>query len=380
MKKHLFILAFFFASVHLEAQTFTAKYLTLSKVFDELVNAYGNAKGKPDLVLIPNAEMENYCIAGYFASPKPTIKVDEKLYDICTSLGADSLNAISIILSHELAHYYNDHNWCSDFAFAIRNTTLGKKIIAETKSNNLSHEREADNFGLYHSCMAGFKPFGVDSSLLEKIYKAYDLPPKMVGYPTKAERIGICKEAQKQIAKLYAEFIEGDSAIARKDFENAIKCFENLTKYFPSRENYSNAGTAKTLWALQLKPLERIEFEDTNFFYPIEIDHESRLRDNGSRSLDDNDAQKMNELLQSAAKDFEKAISIDPHYDIAYVNLACVFDLQENPESSIGEIKKMPLSDQNKDNALRILAISYYHSGNDKKANEIFSILQTLRH
>lgn len=382
MKKYLFILAFLFVFIHVKAQSFTAKYNTLSKVFDELVNAYGNPKGKPDLVLIPVAEKESYCIAGYFASPKPTIKVDEKLFDICTSMGADSLNAISIILSHELAHYYNDHNWCSDFAFAIRNTTLGKKIIAETKSNNLSHEREADNFGLYHSCIAGFKPLGVDSTLLEKIYKAYSLPSKMVGYPTKTERIGICKEVQRQIAKLYAEFVEGDSSISHNDYNKAIKCFEDLNKHFPSRENYNNVGTAKALLALQLKPLERIEFEDTNFFYPIEIDHESRLKENGSRSVSDEDAKKRDSLLQSAKRDFEKAISLDPEYDIAYINIACIFDLMEKPKASIGKIEELPQQKQNTKSAFRILGIAYYHlwiinghSDDKEKSKEIFAKL-----
>jgi len=372
MKRYLIVLLLLFAFIYSEAQPFTAKYITLTRVFNTLVNAYGNAKGKPNLVLIPIAEKESYCIAGYFTTPKPTIKVDEKLFDICMGFGTDSLNALSIVLSHELAHYYNDHNWCSDFAFAIRNTPIGKKIAAETKNNNLSHEREADNFGLYHSCIAGYKPFGADSALLEKIYKSYDLPTKMAGYPTKAERIGICKEAEKQIAKLYSEFKEGDSAIYHKDFERAIRCFEDLTKYFPSRENYHNAGTAKALWALRLKPLERIEFDDANFYYPIEVDHVSRLYGSGHRSLDEHDAKKMDELLQSAKRDFEKAITLDPDYEKAYINLACVFDLLGNPESAIGKIKELPANKQEQQRAYRILGIAYYHLGNKEKSEEMF--------
>ena len=49
------------------------------------------------------------------------IKVDLKFYQLCQTFGNDSLNALSIVISHELAHYYYDHNFCTDFAFAIKN-------------------------------------------------------------------------------------------------------------------------------------------------------------------------------------------------------------------------------------------------------------------
>ena len=369
----LILLAF----IDLKAQDINAKNNTLNKVFNDLVNAYGNPKGKPALIFISKNQGQNY-IAAYF-SDTPNIKVDEKLFDICMQMGADSLNALSIILSHELAHYYNDHNWCGDYAFAIRNTPIGKQIKAEAKSNKINHEREADYHGLYYCCIAGYHPFGVYRRLLNGIYLAYRLPEKMEGYPTKKERETICTVAEREIRQRYSQFVQGDSAISHKDYEKAIKCFEELNTHFASRENYNNAGTAKTLWALKLKPLERIEIEDTNFFYPIEIDHESRLKDNGSRSVSDGEAKKMDTLLQSAKKDFEKAISLDPNYDIAVVNLACVFDLMEKPKAAIGKIEELPQQKQITKSAFRILGIAYYHlwiinghSDDKEKSKEMF--------
>ena len=84
----------------------------------------------------------------------------------------------------------------------------------------------------------------------------------------------------------------------------------------------------------------------------------------------------MNTLLKSAQKDFEKAISLDSNYTTAYVNLACVFDLLDNPEAAIGKIKEMPLDKQISIDAQRILAIGYYHADNEKKAEEIWSKLK----
>ena len=107
------------------------------------------------------------------------------------------------------------------------------------------------------------------------------------------------------------------------------------------------------------------------FLYPLEIDNSSRLQQNGTRSSNDKQEQ-MALLLKSAQKDFEKAISLDAVYTKSYINLACVFDLLDNPEAAIGKIKELPIEKQIEIDAQRILAIAYYHADNDKKANEIW--------
>src|ERR1035437_5534600 len=187
MKWHISILIALLAFTELKAQDFHAKETTLIKVFTDLVNAYGSPKTSPELELLPNTSQDKI-IAQYYAIPTPVIKIDEKLFDICMDMGADSLNALSIIMSHELAHYYNDHNWCSDFAFAVRNTPIGKNIKSESKGDKIIHEKEADNFGLYHSCIAGYHPFNIYDRLLVKIYAAYKLPNIIPDYPTTHHR------------------------------------------------------------------------------------------------------------------------------------------------------------------------------------------------
>ena len=371
MKKGILILLALLAFIDLKAQDINAKKNTLTRVFNSVVNAYGNAKTAPALDIVPKASGEKY-IATYIATPNPVIKVDEQLFDLCMQMGADSLNALSIILSHELAHYYNDHSWCSDFAFAVRSK------IKSTKDDKITHEREADNFGLYHSCIAGYHPFNIYDRLLDKIYTAYQLNDKNPDYPTKKERKLICKEAGKKIKDLYPVFVKGIESIKNEHYDTAIKCFEDLNKYFPSRENYNNLGTAKTLWAIKLKPLERIEYENPAFRYPIEIDTESRMRTNENRNLDEESAQKMEDLLNSAKKDFEKAISLDPNYDKAFINVACVHDLLGNPEAAIGKIKELPMNKQNQKSAYIILGIAYYHTDNRKKSKEMFEKATTF--
>ena len=81
-------------------------------------------------------------------------------------------------------------------------------------------------------------------------------------------------------------------------------------------------------------------------------------------------------LLKSAQKDFEKAISLDSNYTIGYINLACVFDLLDNSEAAIGKIKELPLDKQKLVEAQRILAIAYYHADNEKKADAIWQEIE----
>jgi len=99
------------------------------------------------------------------------------------------------------------------------------------------------------------------------------------------------------------------------------------------------------------------------------------LKQNGSRSVD-NQQEQMTFLLKSAQKDFEKAIALDNTYTKSYINLACVFDLLQNPEAAIGKIKELPIEQQKEVDAQRILAIAYYHADNEKKAEELWTELE----
>jgi tetratricopeptide (TPR) repeat protein len=152
-----------------------------------------------------------------------------------------------------------------------------------------------------------------------------------------------------------------------------LTLFEEVNRDFPSRENYNNIGVTKTLKALLFKTRTLEEFDNPKrFLYPIEIDNNSRLNQEATRGLDDDSKGQITLLLKSAQKDFEKAISLDPNYTVAFVNLACVFDLMGNPEAAIGKIKELPEDKQKDLNAQRILAIAYYHADMEKKAEAIW--------
>jgi len=121
MKKILLPIFLLFTVSHLLSQPTNSKEAFTKMVFDNIVNAYGSSKSEPTLKILPKKSPK--VIARYVAD-KATIEIDETLLDLCMGFGKDSANALSVVLSHELAHYYNDDNWCSDYAFAIKNSNF----------------------------------------------------------------------------------------------------------------------------------------------------------------------------------------------------------------------------------------------------------------
>lgn len=362
-KAFVIITIILFISSHGAGQA-NNRYLVLKTVFDTLVNAWGNAKAPPDLRLLKPGSSK--IVARYVANPTPSIEVDDTLYGICQNFGPDSLDAIAVVLSHELAHYYGDHTWCSDYAFAYKNVELMKV----SKESKVEKESIADNQGLFYAAVAGYHSFRVFDRLIDAIYKTYQLPNISNGYPSKEDRKKIATAAAEKAVALYEVFNAGVGLTCAGYYPEAITCFFHLVKYFPSRENYNNLGVARLLWALRLKPLSAQEF-----VYPVEIDPNSRLKATHTRSgQTDADAAKMDSLLKAAKKDFEKAISLDPSYTKAYVNLAAVYDLMDNPEGAIGKLKELPQPIEQVSDALFMKGIAYWHLGEEETAKSYLTV------
>lgn len=348
----------------------------IQAVFDQLVMAYGSAKTAPQLIIITN-KPKQIAPAKYYSSPKPNIKVDAYLLTVCRNFGKDSLNVLAIVLSHELAHYYSDHTFCSDYAYAIKDKD--KSLVPALKSASLNEkigkETEADQKGFFYAAAAGFSPFHLQANLIDKIYTEYHLPENLAGYPTKQQRKGIAKAAEEKAAALYDYFKAGLKDMEEKKYDEAITAFETANSFIPYRENYNNIGVAKARKALLLKVKTSQEYKHPDrFLYPLEVENKSRLSQETTRSIEERQ-QQMTNLLLSAQKDFEKAISLDPNFTKGYINLACIFDLLDNPEGAIGKIKELSLEKQKTNDSQRILAIAYYHIDNKKKADEIWKEL-----
>lgn len=367
-----FLLMLLFCAFNLSAQINNDKQSVARQVFDDLVNAYGNNKSAPDFKISPANSPK--IVAQYIAYPSATIEIDEDLYDICMGFGKDSLNALAIVLSHELAHYYNDHNWCSDYAFALQNSTLGKTLVKVSKETKIEKESIADSYGLFYASIAGYHPFEIFSPLLDKVYSHYKLPEIVQGYPSRKERKEINLVQKEKIEKLVPVFEAGIILLHLKYYEEAGVCFEYLTRFFPGREMYNNLGVCKLFQALDYKP-----FDSLNFIYPIEIDASSRIFQNRERGNEEgitNKENKFNALYKEAKAAFEKSISLDALYINPYINLACLYDIRGNFQAAMGVITEVANLQLTNNSSLQMIkAIALFH---DNKVQESLEILAKL--
>ncbi len=345
----------------------------VKEIFDKLVLAYGSPKSAPQLIFSENPLSSP---AIYYAKPDARIVIDKKFIVICKSLNKYGADAMATVLSHELAHYYSDHTFCSDFAFAMRNENkdLSSKLKHQSKSEKIAIETQADLSGLFYATIAGYNPFSIYEELLDKIYTSYNIGSSVEGYPTKAERIAINSKAQQKIAQLYVIFQQGVLAGKNGKYDLAIEKFETINRHFPSRENYNNIGVYYTLRALSLYPVSRSAYlNPERFSYPLQIEEKSRLiLEKQTRSNNMESQEIIKTSLLAAQKAFEKSIALDPNYYNSYINLACVYDLLDNPEAALGKIKELPVNIQKQKRSKRIQAIAYYNMELKDKAEEIW--------
>lgn len=377
IKTHIFlkkVLTLFFSVMSFFMFGQNTEEPEIRKVFNQLVLAYGSAKTAPELLVTKQKQDRP---AFYKFDKKPIVTIDTYLFTICKSFGKDSLNALSVVIGHELAHYYNEHSFCTDFAFAIRNKNevFSKKVKLIDKNQKIIYETQADDKGLFYAAIAGYEPFEVQPKLLDAIYTLYQLKDTD-GYPTKIQRKEIAKNALLKAKRLYETFTLGLKYIQEKDYDKAIEAFKTVNNDFPSRENYNNLGVAKTRKALDLKEPNLIEKESPQrFLYPLEIENKSRLNKELTRSLDDS-SEEIEKLLRDAQKDFQEAIRLDHSYTKGYINLACVLDLLGNYPKSIGTILELSIDEQNTTDVKRILAIAYFHDMQENKSNAIWNELK----
>lgn len=343
-------------------------------VFNKLISVYGSAKPAPEL------KVDKYTLpASYIANPKPIIKVDLSLYKLCQTFGKDSLNALAVVLSHELTHYYNDHTFCSDYAFANfkANAALKSKIGQSSYNARIEKESEADIKGFFYAAAAGYQPHGLQELLIGKVYSTYKLADIQKGYPSKQERIVIAQNAEKTATQLFEHFKNGLTVLENKQYDQAIDFFNKANSQVPFRENWNNIGVAYARKALILKVSSKAEVDNpVRFLYPLEVENKSRLLNERTRSLDDT-TEEMEKLLNEAQNAFEKALQLDPSFYKSRINLACVYDLQSKHTSAIAEItEKLPVEARASNEAKRILAIAYYNADMEDKAEKIWRELK----
>ncbi|QQS30008.1 MAG: hypothetical protein IPM47_03385 [Sphingobacteriales bacterium] len=329
---HLIILALLLYGQTLFASQIGNKREVAQSVFDDLVNTYSDNRLPPKLELLSYSSAPSNLVADYVDNPFPVIRLSEKAYDVCVGMGKDSLNALAVILSHELAHHYKSHSNPGGYAFS------SNKPSNQSKTYLLQIEKDADETGAFFAYLAGYNSLEVQGKLIDRIYAVFGFPDKVKGYPTKDERKKASLEKLNNLQKLLPVFETGEVLFTLNKYTEAADCFIYIANKFPSKEMYYNAGVAKLMQAIEL-----FDVKELPFAYPVELEAKSRLTNKNVREVDNQSdyQKKRQDILKEAELYLEKACKLNPDYTTATISLACVYDIQGKHTMSIQKLDEL---------------------------------------
>ena len=290
------------------------KLAVAQKVFDDLVRARGDfSMQKPSLIM----NKKDGTIAS-FVPKLVQVVLDERAYDVCTTFGKDSLNALASILAHELIHYYEKHDWSRNFI--LHNSSLETARKLDDLEEGIRIETEADEAGGFLAFSVGYNTYGIMPEYLRKVYKSYEFPDDLPGYPSLTERLAIAETAMSRLQELQIVFETANLLTILGNYAEAATYHGRILKTYQSREIYNNAGVNAALAGLAL-----FDPGEMPFVLPLELDPKSRLI-----SLKNNDLEKearRNALLRLALEQFGRAVLLDENYPPALLNKACTHAL-----------------------------------------------------
>ncbi len=353
-------------------------------VFNRLVSSVSNVYGtKPTLTIVES----DYLVAETYSTGE--IKVGSRLIQLCRRFGADSTNAMAHVLSHELAHYYQNHAWISNFTSAYASVEWSRKL-SETEQQLLPvYETQADEMGFFYSLNAGYQSWKVAGALLDSIYVWYELPTQLPGYPPLDQRKKISGAAKDKVVSLIPLFrIANYFTLMGKYFpgetqyvyyESAGYCLDHLV-----HENIKTPNVLNNLGVIYFLQAQPYFYEPLNkLLYPLIIDENASSIDMseivGTKGLTPSTQELATEaiqLLEKSKEAFSLALKSNKSYVPANINIAMVHFMLKEEGALSDKLKIIYSLIADKELFLPIYyqleAFSYHLKGDIKKRTDAF--------
>ncbi len=354
-------------------------------VFNRLVNSAGNSyQPKPTLTIdVINEEL----IAE--TSNTGEIKVGFKLIELCRRFGPDSCNALAYILAHEMAHYYQNHGWLANFKSAYANVEWSRKLDVKEKKLVEVYETQADEMGFFYSLNAGYQSWKISTQVIDSVYKWFQLPDQLEGYPPLAQRKQIATSAKDKVCSLMPLFrIANNLILMGKYFpgetqyvfyQTAAYCYDHLI-----HENVKTPGILNNLGVIYFLQAQPYFYESVNkLMYPLIIDESTSAIDMaevvGSKGVTSPNlvlAPEAIELLEKAKSLFNEVLKDNRDYLPAVNNISLVHFILNEEGSLSDRIKQMQKLVKTNSafgpNCYQLSALAYYLKGDKKKMTDYF--------
>lgn len=316
------------------SMSFAEKEKRVREVYDNIVKAFGHPRKPPTLVFL--AHNNEVGMIAWMRRDPLTITIEESAFNLCYRIEGGGDNALAVLLGHELAHFYENHFRWEDFKSRADSLQIYSLVEMEARSSATGNSRvlaetEADVMGGFAGYIAGYNTLDIGAAVIEALYTEFDIPKtKSNMYPSLLDRQQLTRDSEKQLQSMVKVFEAGNRLLLLNRFEEAARCFDYLSQEFefPSREFPNNAGVARALQAVSL--ITEFAPDSLDFIYPFEFDAQTRLNaSRGSKGWGgESKEQEATRLLSEAARDFKRAIDRDENYATAYLNLACVYQIQ----------------------------------------------------
>jgi hypothetical protein len=234
-------------------------------VFNNITNSVGNNFPSPPKLHFETSENK----VAYITNGNVYLEI--KALDIlCKQPNKE--DALAYILSHELAHHYLNHSWMKNIGFTYT-SKIKNELEINNEVNNLrkTEEIQADLYGGFFSKIAGYNSLAIGQDIINLIYKNYNLPENIIGYPSLTDRKNIVLDNLNELNKLSFIFKMGNLMVVTEEYSNASKCYNHiLNKNFTSREIYNNLG------AVYLKMAINFDDDLSKYSFPILFEQNTR--------------------------------------------------------------------------------------------------------
>lgn len=332
--------------------TLLQRQIFAEEVFTNVSIAFGSSYPNN---LEPKLVFTDKPVIAFYAKPD-TIFLENRFLNLCfEKYGYKASNALAVILGHELTHYYEQHK-NGDYGYVDRNNEDVAEILnfINKKKSDISNEEEniarnairkimeaqADRKGLFYGYVAGYDTFRYFPFVLEDIYSQYKLSDEDLewGYFKKTERKQIANNQALKLRELIPIFDAGVYLLISNRFRQSADCFAFLSKKFPSREIFNNAGLSLMLSAYCAMDVTEVpNYSGKRLKLPFLLDIESRL----SREADGNiNGKRIKSFLDKSERFFLASINRDTNYYPAYINLALLYLLRKEFEKAVKTINK----------------------------------------
>ena len=299
------------------------KYEKALAIYNKLVETKGDRRFPvPAFAMTKAANNAAYLVYG-----GTQIGLEEKAYDICMSMGEEEGEAaVAGLLGHELVHFYEKHQWRSSFAKAYQELEIGRTLEGMVDQDKINNETQADYLGGFLAYSAGYPVFENRAAVLQKIYDQYPFPKVDTtgAYPSLEDRQALAVKSEEKLKDLVTIFEVGNLLAAIGKYEEARVFYRHILIDYQGREIYNNLGVITVLESLEYFPES-----DRKLRLPLELDMTFGA---GSKEGFANTVERRQKLLKEAITYFKNAISMDPEYAPAYLNIACAYYMLEDNE------------------------------------------------